>query len=464
MTAGETATNFHMNTAELIAEPAQEPQAPAQILEIVESSGIASESALVLKSQLAPFFIQAQEWQSKLSTITDAKGARESRLTLRKVRTDAEHKKDALKKGALAYTNAVDACFRLIKATVEPMEEQLLEIEKAAERAEALRKTKVRDERAAQLMAVGFDPSFTALSDIPEEAFQALLKQQTDAHEIRLAAKRKADEDARIAAEKAEADRIAKEQAEAAERESIRLENERLKREAAEREEAARIERERIAKEKADAEAKAESDRRAAEEAARVEWSRRTAIHNARAAIIRPYLTLVPCSLEYADMTDERFNEVLADRKAQFEERARLAKEAEEKEAAAAEERRKAKEAADLAAEQARKEREEIERKAKEASDAAALVAKREREAREKAEAELRAANEAKAAKEKADIEAAERAVAAPDKEKLLAFAETIRGIFLPEMATEKGKALMKGHAAMLESMANAIMREAGEL
>jgi chemosensory pili system protein ChpA (sensor histidine kinase/response regulator) len=400
-----------MSTAELLAP---EVAAPAQILEIVDTAGLATESAVALKSQLAPFFIQAQEWQAKLSTITDAKDARESRLLLRKVRVDAEHKKDSLKKTALAYTSAVDACFRLIKATVEPMEATLLEIEKEAERAEALRKTKVRDERAAQLVAVGFDPSFTALADIPEEAFQVLLKQQTEAHEIRQAAARKAAEDARIAAEKAEADRIAREQAEAAERERIRAENEQLKREAAEREEAARIERER-----------AEKARLEAEEAARIDREKRAA--------------------ELAEVV----------RRAE-------AKRAEAEAKAKAE--REALEAAALAASLARQQREEIERKAKEERDAAELVARQERQARENAEAELRAIHEAKLAKEKADQEAAERAALAPDKDRLLALAVTIRGISIPFMGTPKGKARVKEIAGHVADLARLVDQHAREL
>ena len=85
--------------------------------------------------------------------------------------------------------------------------------------------------------------------------------------------------------------------------------------------------------------------------------------------------------------------------------------------------------AAKIAAEQARKERAAIEAKAK-----------TEREAREKAEAALRAQKEAQETKEAAERAAAAKAAAAPDREKILAYAAAVRALPIPECATLNGQ------------------------
>lgn len=206
-------------------------------------------------------------------------------------------------------------------------------------------------------------------------------------------------------AKRIEEERIAKEKAEAEERERIRQENERLKAEAAAKEAELKAEREAAAKREAEAEAKRKAEREA-EERARAEASAK------------------------AD----------AERKA-AEEAARREREAVEAKAKAEREALEAK----LKAEQEAKEKAEREAKA----------------AREKAEAEARAKAEEEA-KEKARLaEQARKAASAPDREKILSFAEHVRGLKLPEMATPEGEAAAKEIAKKVRSFAKWIGEQA---
>lgn len=307
---------------------------PTKLELVVQSSGVESESALAISTGFSPFFVQAQEWQAKVATVTDPKVARASRLVLRKIRLEATHKKDELKESVLKVGRTIDAAFRLIEDTIAPMEETLDGIEKAAARAEAARITQIKADREAALSPYNVVTTFFDLANMPAEVFAELLSEKRTAHEAKLAAAKKAEGD-RIAAEKkAEADRIERERLAAEERERQRAENERLKKEAAEREQAARIERE-----------KADTERKRLE-------AERIAIE------------------------------------------AKAKKEREFLEAKAAEERRNAEAAAKAAAEKARKEREAIEAKAKAEREAREKL-EAENRAREEADAKRKADEEA---------------------------------------------------------------------
>lgn len=243
----------------------------------------------------------------------------------------------------------------------------------------------------------------------------------------------------------------------------------------------------------------------------RAEAARKEALANERVALLRPLGT--DCSLyNLRDMEQPAFDELLAglkaaqeakiaaakkveeDRitreKAEAEERERmrvenerLRKEAEEKEAAlkaerervaaeqkaaaekaAAEKRaleekaRKEREAAEAelraAAEKARKEREALEAKAKAEREEAERKAAEERAAREKIEAELKAKAEAEEAARKAAEKAAKKAAAAPDKDKLIAFAFSVREVKVPDVSSEEAKAITAEIHGMIERLA----------
>jgi hypothetical protein len=163
----------------------------------------------------------------------------------------------------------------------------------------------------------------------------------------------------------------------------------------------------------------------------------------------------------------ERERKEAEEREAQRLENIRLKAEAEAREKELAEERRIAaeKEAAAKAErerieaerkateEKARKEREEIEAKAAQERAKAEAKAREESAAREKAEAEAKALRDAESkriadekaaaeSKRKAEELAAKKAAAAPDKEKLIAFAQQVRELKLPDVKSGEAEAV----------------------
>lgn len=104
---------------------------------------------------------------------------------------------------------------------------------------------------------------------------------------------------------------------------------------------------------------------------------------------------------------------------------------------------------AESAAAAAKVEREKLEAEAKKARELAAAIEKAAREAREKAEAEARALREADEARVKAEAEAAKalakaaaKAARAPDKDKLVGWAASIRGTPIPKLKSPEAAAI----------------------
>ena len=154
-------------------------------------------------------------------------------------------------------------------------------------------------------------------------------------------------------------------------------------------------------------------------------------LREARMAVLSPYIQFVPYGIDFAAITEEDFEKIVSGAKLQKEhaEKERLIKAKEEAEAAAkrlAEQERLAKEneAAKKKLEAERKQRQLLEEKL-------AAEQKAKREAEEKAEAEL-----------KAKKAAARKLAAAPDKEKLLVFANQVISI-MPKLKTEEAAALL---------------------
>jgi hypothetical protein len=245
---------------------------------VVQESGTDSETALAINKALSPFFAQAQEWQAKVEGVTDPKVARASRLTLKGIRVEAKKVHESLKASVLQRSRAIDAAYKTIENAIAPLELKLDEIEKAEARAEAERRAKLAMDRAAQLQPYGVDTRFFNLAEMPVEGFAQLLESSKAAHEAKIAALKKAEED-RIAAERAEAAaRAERERVAAEERAKIHAENERLRAEAAAHEAAAQKEREKVAREKKAAEAKAKAEREAAQAALKAEREAREKI------------------------------------------------------------------------------------------------------------------------------------------------------------------------------------------
>lgn len=348
--------------------------------------------------------------QSKALTVADAnklavvKVADEYRKDVKKLRCAVEAHRKELVADLNKQTKDINGAAGKLWDICEKEEERLLEIIEHGQREVERVQAEKRTARTAELTPFISAPISVDLGVVTDEHYAAMLQDAKDACEMR-----------RQRAEKEKAELEAKEKAEAEERERVRLEVERLKKEAAEREAVLEEERRKAAEEKRIADEKLAAERKAAEDAAK------------------------------------------------------LAKQ-------------KADAAAKAALEKARKEREEIEAKAKAEREAAEAVARKEREEaaaenarlakiaeeqRQKAAEVARIAREAteKAEREEAARKAEEaRLAAAPDKEKLMAFAETIRILQVPQMVTERGVQISADIDEQLGKMAKWVEKKAAEL
>jgi DNA polymerase III gamma/tau subunit len=185
---------------------------------------------------------------------TDAKLARETRLSLKRIRCDVEILRKTLKDGVIRAGKAIDGYANVIKYECEPAEEALESIEKYAERKEAARIAAIVQDRTMMLVELGADPQAYNLGLMDENTWLVVLQSAKDAKADREEKARKEEAD-RIA--KVEADRIAREKAEQEAAEARKIaEDERKKREDAEA-------KARADKAKADAELRKERDARA---------------------------------------------------------------------------------------------------------------------------------------------------------------------------------------------------------
>ena len=245
---------------------------------VLNTSGLDTDGQLSIKQALHPFWTQALDWQTKVAEVTDPKVARASRLTLKKIRVEAGHKKDELKQHILVRGRAIDAAFRVIESTIIPLEDQLDAIEKAeVRRVEA--ETKARaTARAAELAALEYTAIGVDLGKLSDSDYAVLLTQAQAIVAQRKEVERiKAEAEARLAEERRQREQAeAKARAEAEAR--LALERKaRAEAEAKAKAEAdARLAVERKAREEAEAKARAEAEAKVkAEEALRIEAARR---------------------------------------------------------------------------------------------------------------------------------------------------------------------------------------------
>lgn len=95
---------------------------------------------------------------------------------------------------------------------------------------------------------------------------------------------------------------------------------------------------------------------------------------------------------------------------------------------------------------------------------AAAESLRKEREAREAAERKEREAAAAEQRRKEDDARAAKKAAAAPDKDKLMIFAETVRALKVPSASSEAGRAVASEVESKVRSFANWITTQAETL
>jgi len=232
---------------------------PDQLESVIKNSGLAIIEAEEIKTAYLPFLVRLTEVQDQAAKINfespvelDETIARELRLKTVKIRTDAEKLKDEQKRVDILRGKVKQDSFNLISSSCKLAEEVFFNVEKAREIAEKKRKAQLKIDREEKLGPYTEAVSLYPLGEMSEDQFNELYSGLRIAHENKLAAEKKAEED-----------RIAKEKAEAEERELQRLENIRLKEEAIENERLAEIVRNKQAailakqKEEADAEKKA---------------------------------------------------------------------------------------------------------------------------------------------------------------------------------------------------------------
>lgn len=488
------------------------PEETQQFVAVAKENQLSTEISSSLQQSFQPAFAEARKImeQSRLITVTDANNklqvslARECRLALRKVRTDADKKRKSLKDESLRTGRAIDGFFNILVHLTEPEEIRLEEQEKFAERQEADRRAALKQERIELLKPYVPDVTVYMLDAMTPESFRQLLDGAKHTAEV-----------AAEAARKIEADRIAREAADLAERQKIAEENARLKREADEKAEADKKrlqeeadERARVAHERnvrhatrtkmlapyrqdshllgvadmddevfAELYAKSQNDHQAAlqkaADAAAAEEKRIAAEHDAkvlrealqtnRAARLAPYGVDTEF-MDLAGMDDEKFTVLLTNSKAEFE-----SLERQRKEEAAAQAQREADEAAakkrhaDALAEERRKadeiaaaslERERIAKAEKAKADAELARIQKEEQDRKDAET-----------KRKADEEKARQlALAAPDADKVRAYRVALSQIPLVVASTPEGIELAQKIAAQTSKYLKWLDTEADKL
>lgn len=123
----------------------------------------------------------------------EMKKARELRLKLQKVRTDAAKIKTSLKEGYLRGANGIQAIYNDIKKTTEPIEEYLRLQEKFAEIKKAERLEKRFNDRIQKLSKYVEDISLYSLKEMSDETFDTLLENSKKSYEKQLEAERQAE-------------------------------------------------------------------------------------------------------------------------------------------------------------------------------------------------------------------------------------------------------------------------------
>jgi len=231
----------------------------AELDKVNTTAGIGDESAIALRGKFGTFYNDIVSWRKQAAAITDPSNpeqqaiARTVRLGLRRVRCDVETVRKALKAESLSRGKAIDGYANVLKHLTEPIEAQLMDVEKYAERQEEARIAALVAERTTKLVEVDADPTAYNLGAMDEETWAIMLAGATKKRDDRIEAEREA-----------EAERVRREAEEKAERERVRAENEKLKADAAEKEKELAAERAAAAKKQAEIEAKAEAERIAA--------------------------------------------------------------------------------------------------------------------------------------------------------------------------------------------------------
>lgn len=264
------------------------------VIQAIQSSQVELSTALQLQNAFNPIFERMQEWErvTRSIVVTDPtqlremKQAREARLELRGLRTEADKKRKELKEDSLRYGKAVQGVYNVIEALIVPLEKYLEDQEKFAERIEKERQDKLREERTELLAPyVAFAPPCGDLGVIIDSEFERILN-YAKREKIRIEAeerRKQEEEEAERVKQEEERKRLQAEAEDARKAQQEALEQARIAREAQERaerekqeiqrkaqEEVKRIERERKQKEDDERKAKEAEEKKKQEEARKI--------------------------------------------------------------------------------------------------------------------------------------------------------------------------------------------------
>jgi len=177
---------------------------PTEIMVVEEVKQLPPKVQSDLQASFDPIFKEAKKWAKdaksiKVTDINDLKGmkkARETRLKLKDIRTEAENTRKKLKEESLLKGKAIDGMANIIKFLTIPLEKELKEQEKFAEIQEEKRLEELVEKRTEQLSQYVPDVTIYDLRIMSDEAFAQLLSAQKQLYDLE---------------QKREADRIEKE-------------------------------------------------------------------------------------------------------------------------------------------------------------------------------------------------------------------------------------------------------------
>ena len=174
---------------------------PQQFVEVINQHGVDVTEASRYARIFLPYMSKVQDSVDEALAINfdnpteaDAKLARKIRLSLVPNRKEAEGQKDFQKKEFLIKSNLIQSLYNVVKSSSELLEENLMRVEKHAERMEAERVAKLKEERHARLSEFMDNATGFPVEAMTEEAFEAFLSSQKLAMEARVRAEKEAQE------------------------------------------------------------------------------------------------------------------------------------------------------------------------------------------------------------------------------------------------------------------------------
>jgi hypothetical protein len=184
---------------------------PEYLKDEAKRLAIPTETAEGILAAYAPHAVEFSKLEREAAGITDAMptAAREVRLALMRVRTGSDKTRKLLKAESLVRGRAIDGLHALVEMKVGPLEQRMLAIEKAEERAAAARLAALVADRMAKIAGLveSADPYAASVGSMTETQFADFLAALTTMRDQRLAVEAKAAAEAKAKAEAEAAER-----------------------------------------------------------------------------------------------------------------------------------------------------------------------------------------------------------------------------------------------------------------